>query len=95
MVNNCTWLSNVAPSYAPDGQALLSATIIGNPGALPWMHDHTGVGRVRLGMASKTDCSGRTVSLMSPVTVLPYHVVSRLLYAALIIASPLVLVSRW
>jgi len=31
LVNNCTWLSNVAPSYAPPGQALLSATVIGIP----------------------------------------------------------------
>jgi len=31
IVNNCTWLSNVASSYAPPGQALLSATVIGIP----------------------------------------------------------------
>ena len=30
LVNNATLLSNVAPSYAPDGQHLLSATILGD-----------------------------------------------------------------
>eukprot|EP00238_Polyblepharides_amylifera_P015711 CAMPEP_0196576782 /NCGR_PEP_ID=MMETSP1081-20130531/5958_1 /TAXON_ID=36882 /ORGANISM="Pyramimonas amylifera, Strain CCMP720" /LENGTH=431 /DNA_ID=CAMNT_0041895477 /DNA_START=290 /DNA_END=1585 /DNA_ORIENTATION=+ len=31
IVNNCTWLTNVAPSYAPPGQALLSVSVLGLP----------------------------------------------------------------
>lgn len=31
LVNNCTFLSNVAPSYAPSGQALLSVSVVGIP----------------------------------------------------------------
>ena len=32
LVNNCVWLSNVASTYAPPGQALLSVSVLGIPG---------------------------------------------------------------
>jgi len=35
LVNNCVWLSNVAASYAPPGQALMSVSILGIPGTYP------------------------------------------------------------
>lgn len=31
LVNNCVWLSNVASTYAPPGQALLSVSVLGIP----------------------------------------------------------------